>query len=62
MKCRKCNRVLGFDQLVAPSTVFRREWMISSYICPRCGHREVAQPERWKRNIPPVNYDRRVAV
>ena len=62
MQCRKCNRVLRFDQSVTPSTVFRRERMISSYICPRCGHRDVAQLERWKRNIPPVNYDRRVAV
>ena len=61
MKCRKCNRVLGFDQLVALGAVFHSERLISSYVCPRCEHREVVRPERRKRSIS-VDFDRRVAV
>lgn len=61
MKCRKCNRALGYDQLVAPGSIFRRERTISSYVCPRCGHREVARPERRNRSVPVV-VERRIAA
>lgn len=61
MKCRNCNRFLGFGHYVEERFAIRSQSRPATYTCPRCGHREAFRPERRKRDIP-VAFDRRAVA